>query len=151
MWMLIADWAAHTLGPLAAAALLGGVVGWERESQQKPAGVRTNMLVAVGTASFMQLVLSITEELSGRPSIELDPTRLVQGVVQGIGFLGTGVILRREGELHGVTTGAAVWTVGAIGAACGAEKYGLAIAASLLALAALWFVRRFVRTPNPEN
>ena len=151
MWTLFVDWCAETLVPLAAAAVLGGVVGWERESQQKPAGVRTNMLVAVGTASFMHLVLEITEQLSGRPSVELDPTRLVQGVVQGIGFLGAGVILRREGELQGVTTGAAVWTVGAIGAACGAKEYGIAIAASLLALVALWLVRRVVHTPHPDN
>src|SRR5512134_3765575 len=101
------------------ASLLGACVGWDREAENKAAGLRTHMLVSLGSAIFtitaLQMFQLTTAEGGGRG----DPTRLLQGLVAGIGFLGAGQIIQSQREVVGITTAAGIWVVGAIGVACG--------------------------------
>lgn len=119
---------------LATAALLGGLVGWERERAQRPAGLRTYMLVAFGSALFT--VLSIT---AFGPSA--DPGRLAANIVVGIGFLGAGTIFREGEVVRGLTTAAGLWAVAAIGMAAGLGQYLLAAISSAIVLIILAGVR----------
>lgn len=115
--------------PLVAAACLGGVVGWQRESWDKPAGLRTHMMVSLGAAAFtMAAARVITQADAG------DPSRIVQGVATGIGFLGAGSIIQSRGEVRGITTAAGIWVVGAVGACCGVEYYSVPIVTVILAV-----------------
>ena len=116
---------------LGLAALLSGLLGLDRELRHKPLGLRTNILVALGACSFGLMTLELVDLFRHDQSLgTVDPSR----VVQGIGFLGTGAIIHSRGEVRGVTTGATVWVVGAIGLACG---FGMYLHAAVLALAAL--------------
>src|SRR5512139_1012112 len=111
---------------LIVAAFLGSVIGLERRLTGHPAGDRTFALTALGACLFT--VVSLRAFPGG-------DTRIAAGVVTGLGFLGAGMILRgQEKEIRGLTTAAAIWTVGAIGLAVGAGSYGLAIAAAALTL-----------------
>lgn len=121
---LVAIWL-NVVIPILAAALLGAIVGWEREALRKTAGLRTNMIVSVGAATFTLLALRSVDG-SG------DPSRIVQGIATGIGFLGAGAIVRDGGEVTGVTTAAGIWLVGAVGASCGAGYYDIAVVAVLI-------------------
>jgi putative Mg2+ transporter-C (MgtC) family protein len=115
---------------LLVAAVLGGLVGYDRERLRKAAGLRTNILVSLGAAGFTLAAGAFVTEGSGA-----DPTRIVTGVATGIGFLGAGSILRdKEGHVEGVTTAAGIWVVGAIGVACGGGFYVIAATITLLAL-----------------
>src|SRR5262245_47538111 len=112
------------LGKLLLATLLGGAVGIERELSNKPAGLRTNILICVGAALFTQLSIDIAQigfTPDGRPYG--DTTRIAAQIVSGIGFLGAGAILHAEGAIVGLTSAATVWVVAAIGAAVGAGAY----------------------------
>jgi putative Mg2+ transporter-C (MgtC) family protein len=105
---------------LGAAVLLGLVLGLERELRGKAAGLRTHMLVSLGAASFMLVGLEVMYATSsGDPSARIDPTRIIEGVIGGIGFLGAGSIIRGNGNIEGITTGAGIWAAGSIGVACG--------------------------------
>ena len=105
------------------ATALGGVVGLDRELRRKPLGLRSFMLVALGAALFCLMVTELVAEFGGRENTEIDPARIVQGVVIGIGFLGAGAIIQSRGDVIGGTTGATVWAVGGIGMACGFGLY----------------------------
>lgn len=137
----------HNLGDLllrlAFAIFCGGVIGWEREGKDKPAGLRTHMLVSLGSAGFMLAAMEITRA-AGAADLEarLDPIRAVQGVVQGIGFLGAGAIIQSRGTVHGVTTAAGTWVVGAIGATCGAGLFGLALIFTVFTMIVLTVFQR---------
>lgn len=119
---------------LVVAALIGGVIGWDRERSEKPAGIRTHMLVSLGSASFTLLGFEVGLHLSSRSDEDFDPTRVLQGVVGGIGFLGAGAIIQNRGQVSGITTAASVWVAGALGAAAGVGAYVLALGTALLAL-----------------
>lgn len=112
------------------AAVLGALVGYQRERSDKPAGLRTVMLIAVGASLFtVASVYAFGEETS----------RVAAGVVTGIGFLGAGSIIRRgEGIVEGLTTAATIWAVAAIGLAAGTGLYIVAVAATLIVLAILY-------------
>ena len=112
------------------AAGLGAVLGLEREYRQKPAGLRTNILIAIGSALFTILSLLMT---AGTP----DTSRVAGQIVTGIGFLGGGAILRYRDTVHGMTTAATIWVNAAIGIACGVGQYQLAIATTALTLVVL--------------
>ena len=105
------------------AVLCGGIVGLERQVRGKPAGVRTSILVCLGTSVFIHLASSIS-------SAESDPTRVLGQLVTGIGFLGAGVMFSRAGVVTGVTTAAVIWVLAAIGAAIGLGQFVGAIALS---------------------
>jgi putative Mg2+ transporter-C (MgtC) family protein len=117
---------------LIVAAILGALVGLEREVHDHPAGMRTHLLVAVGAATFT--VLSI--EAFKAPGA--DPARIAAQIVTGIGFLGAGAILKGNGDVRGLTTAASLWAVAAVGMAAGAAAWGVAVAASIIVLVSLW-------------
>jgi len=112
------------------AAALGAVIGIEREYHQKPAGLRTNMLIAVGSALFTLLSITV-----GRDGGSAD--RISAQIVTGVGFLGGGAILRHRSSVHGLTTAATIWVNAAIGMACGAGQLTLATAATVVTLIVL--------------
>ena len=109
---------------LALAAALGGLVGFEREHLKRPAGLRTNMMVCVGSAL---ITLTSIFAISGS-----DPARIAAGIVTGIGFIGAGTIFRAENRIIGLTTAASLWAVAGIGMAVGAGFYFPAFVASVL-------------------
>ena len=115
------------------AAVLGGLIGFERARAAKPAGLRTHLLVCVGAALFT--IISIYAFGEGS-----DPSRVAAGVVVGIGFLGAGTILRQEKAVVGLTTAATIWAVAAIGVATGAGLNIIAAVAAAIVLIALRFL-----------
>lgn len=110
---------------LGLAIVLGGIVGWEREAVDKPAGFRTLTMVCVGSTLFVLLTLDLVATF-GTPET-WDPLRTVAAIIQGIGFLGAGTVLRRGETIKGLTTAAALWTVTAIGVAIGFGMYKTAL------------------------
>jgi putative Mg2+ transporter-C (MgtC) family protein len=131
---------------LALAALIGGLIGAERELRQKSAGFRTNILIAIGSALFTIM----SYELAGPGS---DPTRIASQIVTGIGFLGAGAIIRTRGGVHGLTTAATVWVNASIGMACGGGAYRVAVIAGAFTLAVLlllWPVERAFERRRPS-
>lgn len=122
-----------------AAALLGGLIGLEREYRAKVAGFRTHFLVAMGAALFMILSAHGFEGALTTENHRLDVSRIAAQVVSGIGFIGAGTIIFRKQEnmVSGLTTAAGLWVVAAIGLACGGGLYVLATAATLMVLVGL--------------
>jgi putative Mg2+ transporter-C (MgtC) family protein len=112
------------------AAALGAALGLEREYHRKPAGLRTNILIALGSALFTVLSIAI----GGHGGT---PDRITAQVVTGVGFLGGGAILRSRTTVHGMTTAATVWVNAAIGVAAGAGEYAMAALTTLLTLVVL--------------
>ena len=139
------------------ALLLGFILGLEREAKRKPAGLRTNMLVALGSAAFTMLALEIFYSiLHIRDRTALDPLRLLNGIMEGLGFLGAGCIIQSRGSVEGITTAATIWVVGAVGLACGAGQFRIAILTTVLAfivLTALRFIEARIgnKTAAPET
>ena len=120
---------------LVAAAAFASIIGLERELNDRPAGLRTHMLVSLGAAAFLLVGYEILfATAQGDPSARIDPTRIVEGVVGGIGFLGAGSIIQGRGSVHGITTGAAIWIAGAIGVACATGNFVLAALVTAIAL-----------------
>jgi putative Mg2+ transporter-C (MgtC) family protein len=119
---------------LTVATFLGSVVGLERHRSDKAAGMRTHMLVSLGSALFMIVSTYGFDRVIDKPGIRLDPSRIASGVVSGIGFLGAGTILRHNATVFGLTTAASVWAVAAIGLAAGSGLYLAALLATLLML-----------------
>ena len=119
------------------AVVLGILVGTEREVVHKPAGLRTHALVSLGACLFT--VVSIDY-------FDVDPARIAAGIVTGIGFIGAGSIIAEKGHVHGVTTAASLWCVGAIGLAVGVGAYVLAVVSSALVFGVLWLSR--VKKPS---
>lgn len=120
------------------ATLLGGAIGMERELAGKPAGLRTNILICVGAALFMQLSIDVAKigfSPDGHPYG--DTTRIAAQIVSGIGFLGAGAILHGEGAVVGLTTAATIWVVAAVGAAIGAGAYIDAVGTTALIILVL--------------
>ncbi|HFE52247.1 MAG TPA: MgtC/SapB family protein [Bacteroidetes bacterium] len=128
------------------AAALGGLVGYERETIRKPAGLRTMMLVGLGSCLF---TIASAQMAAGVPNA--DPARIAAQVVSGIGFLGAGSIIRAGTSVVGVTTAASIWLVAAVGLATGAGLYFHAIFATVLAYAILRIVERFLETKKYEE
>ncbi|MFA6215134.1 MAG: MgtC/SapB family protein [Patescibacteria group bacterium] len=119
-------------------AVLTGLIGLEREYRHKPAGLRTNILVGVGSTLVMLMSIYVASLDNG------DPTRIAAGVLTGIGFLGAGVIIRGQGQkedeemVHGITTAATIWVISAIGLAIGLGFYFAAIFTTLISLSVLY-------------
>ena len=130
---------------LLVAAALGGLLGYERESQGKSAGVRTHMLVAIGAALFV-----LIPQQAGASTADL--TRVLQGLVAGVGFLGAGAIIlgTKQVETQGLTTAAGIWVTAAIGAAAGMGRESTAVLSTLVALFVLsvvpWIVRDCIKS-----
>jgi putative Mg2+ transporter-C (MgtC) family protein len=122
----------HVLIRLTAATVLGAIIGFERERAGKPAGLRTHMLVTLGTAVFVLACSGV-----GMASDEL--SRVIQGIVTGIGFIGAGSILKlnEERDVQGLTTAAGVWMTAAVGVAVGLGSLGIAVLGTLFTVAIL--------------
>jgi putative Mg2+ transporter-C (MgtC) family protein len=123
------------------AALLGSIVGFERERTAQSAGLRTHMLVCVGSCLVIIVSAFGFSDALTMPNIQLDPSRMAAQVVSGIGFLGAGAILLRGEVVRGLTTAASVWTVAAIGLAVGGGLYIPAAAATVIVLIILTLVK----------
>jgi len=119
---------------LVAATVLGGLIGFEREVHNKPAGLRTNVLISLGACVFTIISLNFAGG---------EPGRIAAQVVTGVGFLGAGAIIQSRGNIQGLTSAAGIWIVAGIGMACGARFYFLAISATVLALIALRLLSHF--------
>jgi len=124
------------VGRLVLAAFLGSLLGVEREWHHRAAGLRTNTLIALGAAVFTLLAIQISGPNSG------DATRIMSTVVNGVGFLGGGAILRTNGSIQGLTTAATIWVNAAIGMAAGAGHVGLAVSGTVTALVVLTVLKR---------
>lgn len=126
---------------LALAIVLGGAIGLEREFHEHRAGMRTNALVALGSALFTLVSAYGFLDLLTIAHVQIDPTRVASYIVAGIGFLGAGAIGVQKTGARGLTTAAAIWTVAAIGMACGVGFYWEAVAATILTLIVLRVLR----------
>jgi len=151
---LLANWPQQlsVLLTTAYAMVLGGLIGWERELKDRPAGFRTHMLVAGAAAMLVGLGDLLAVHFSAedyRELVRVDPIRLIEAVVAAVGFLGAGAIFRRSGgnSVSGLTTAASLLMVAAIGIAAGLRVHVLALGATLLTLAVLlvlkWVEKRF--------
>ena len=134
------------------AAMLGGVIGLEREYRAKEAGFRTHFLVALGSGLFMILSqFGFNDVLGHYKQVSLDPSRIASQVVTGIGFIGAGTIIFQKHVVRGLTTAAGLWVTSAIGMTAGAGMYVLSIATTvlvLLCLEALYFILQHFGTRN---
>lgn len=141
------------LGLVALAGLLGGIIGIEREISDKPAGLRTHILVAAGSALFMIVGNSILSDLQPNDAraINADPIRVIQAIVVGISFLGTGTIIHQRGTyVEGLTTAASIFLTAGIGIAVTIGKISLAIGTTLLAIVVLTLVEKLGRYLNSD-
>lgn len=145
---------------LGAAMLGGAILGVERQAKRKPAGLRTNMLVSLGAAATVLLTLDMCREVAAFAAQvdasqtrvpNLDPIRVIAGVIGGVGFLGAGAIFKSEGDVEGLTTAAAVWTSAAIGMACGAGRFEIAGTTVILAFVILAIVDLISRALAPRK
>jgi putative Mg2+ transporter-C (MgtC) family protein len=130
------------LGKILIASLLGGLVGIEREFAERPAGLRTHMLVGATSTLFVMLADVMLSTFDPREILTADPVRVVEAIVVGISFLGAGTILKYrvqgEGVVEGLTTSASILSVAAIGIAVALDVYVLAVGAALLNLFINW-------------
>jgi putative Mg2+ transporter-C (MgtC) family protein len=123
-------------------ALLGGIIGFERQTHGRPAGFRTQLLVCVACVLIMIISESYFVQSTVRPEYaRIDPTRIAAGAMTGVGFLGAGVILKTGVSIQGLTTAACIWTVSAIGLAVGAGQYVAGITGFVITFISLWFLR----------
>jgi uncharacterized membrane protein YhiD involved in acid resistance len=123
-----------TVGRLLLAALLGGIVGLERELRHKPAGLRTNMLICIGAALFTIISFEMAGDVGG------DHTRIAAQIIPGIGFIGAGVVIRERGAVVGITSAATIFMIASVGMAVGAGLPVTAIFTTLLMLVSLVFL-----------
>jgi putative Mg2+ transporter-C (MgtC) family protein len=128
------------LARLLLACFLGGLIGYERESTNRPAGFRTHILVCVGAALIMITAESISQKYAGITNI--DPTRLGAQVISGIGFLGAGTIIREGANVRGLTTAASLWAVSCVGIAAGIGFYSGAVIATAIIYITLILLKR---------
>jgi putative Mg2+ transporter-C (MgtC) family protein len=123
------------------AAILGGVIGYEREAHSGAAGLRTHILIATAAALFTMLAFEIYEHALAGGSNNPDPIRAVEAVTAGIAFLGAGAIFQQRGNVQGLTTGAGMWLAGAIGVCVALGYYVIAAAVALFAVIVLAALR----------
>jgi putative Mg2+ transporter-C (MgtC) family protein len=124
---------------LVLSAILGGVVGTEREKRDKAAGIRTNALVAVTSCLIMLTSYNLAVDL-GDEKAYADAARIAAQVVSGVGFLGAGTILKNDNKIRGLTTAAGLWSVAGIGLAVGMGYYFIAIVTTLIIVITLAFI-----------
>jgi putative Mg2+ transporter-C (MgtC) family protein len=132
------------LARMLVAALMGGLIGWERETHEKPAGLRTHMMIALAACLFTLLGLELVEyDAFQVDHVRADPMRLIDAVTAGVAFLAAGSIITSGGSVKGLTTGASMWMVGAVGVAAGLGEVMLGGFAVVITLIVLWIVGKF--------
>ena len=134
---------------LLVALFCGGLIGYERETHEKPAGLRTHMLVCLGAATFGIVAMRV----ASRPGlgIAMDPMRILAAVIIGMGFIGGGAILHAKGTVHGLTSAAALWLVAAVGIAVGLGEISIALLVPFLSLVVLTALRAAERSKRPPS
>ena len=135
------------------ACILGFLIGIDREYKQRPAGLRTHMLVSLAAAMFMIITIEMIAQFSADyQQTRLDPIRVVEAVTAGVAFLAAGTILQARGSVKGLTTGASMWLAGAVGVACGAGYLIVAVLGTALSLFILVPLRILeARLPKKED
>ncbi|MBM6616104.1 MgtC/SapB family protein [Bacillus suaedaesalsae] len=131
------------MGRLVLAVLLCGLIGFEREINQHPAGFRTHLLVGVGSCLMMVLSLYGFDPFLEEENIRFDPARIPAYVISGIGFLGAGTILVKDSTVRGLTTAASIWVVAGLGLIIGAGLYSVAVVTTILILLILIALNKF--------
>ncbi len=147
------DWADIAI-KLLLAAVLASFLGWERGKSDKPAGIRTMVLVSMGAASFAMLGSRVMDANMTGEVIRTDPTRVLAYIISGVGFLGAGAILHSKKSVKGLTTAASIWVVAAIGAASGLGEYALAIVISAISFTSLlipWMYYGITKDEVPDD
>ena len=119
------------------AVILGGLIGLDRERKKQNAGLRTYSLVCLGAALFTIIAFFISQKFKGEAGIDIDPSRVIQAVAIGIGFLGAGVIIHRGLHVEGLTTAAALWIAAAVGVGVGSGLYIIAVFVTLITVGIL--------------
>jgi putative Mg2+ transporter-C (MgtC) family protein len=127
---------------LVGAYLLALPIGWNREKEERSAGLRTFPLVAIATCGIVQATETV---LHGHPE---GTARIIEGLMTGMGFIGGGAILKTENTVHGTATAASLWATGATGAAVGLGAYDVAVMISLFTFLTLWLLAPFKREPK---
>jgi len=123
---------------LFAAVVVGAAVGFDRELLNKPAGLRTHILISLAAALFTLITFELHHTVvSGNSRTTADPIRIIEAVTAGVAFLAAGAIIQSRGNVHGLTTGANMWLAGALGVACGAGDYTLAAFGTVFAVIVL--------------
>jgi putative Mg2+ transporter-C (MgtC) family protein len=127
------------------AAILGGLIGLEREIHGRPAGFRTHLLVSLGSCVFAVISIyfhKLYGDFGGRIPVGVDPARVAAQVVTGIGFLGAGAIIRDKASVRGLTTAACLWVASAVGLACGIGLYYVSVLVTVVAIASLLLLKK---------
>ena len=123
---------------LLAAVIVGGAVGFDRELRNKPAGLRTHILISLAAALFTLITFELHQEvLIANERGTADPIRIIEAVTAGVAFLAAGAIIQSRGNVRGLTTGANMWLAGALGVTCGSGYYSLALMGTLFAVVVL--------------
>jgi len=128
------------------ACLLGGIIGYERDIHGRAAGLRTHILVSMGSALFMLISIYVYEKystMSVNSVLSIDPARIAAQIITGIGFLGAGVIINSGLDIRGLTTAGCIWVSAGIGMAVGIGYYSVAIISTLLSVFALIVMSKF--------
>jgi putative Mg2+ transporter-C (MgtC) family protein len=133
---------------LLAAVIVGGVVGFDRELRNKPAGLRTHILVSLAAALFTLITFELHQEvIEANARGTADPIRIIEAVTAGVAFLAAGAIIQSRGNVKGLTTGANMWLAGALGVTCGSGHYTLALMGTGFAIVVLvvlgWLEHKF--------
>jgi putative Mg2+ transporter-C (MgtC) family protein len=140
---------------LFAAVVVGAAVGFDRELLNKPAGLRTHILISLAAALFTLITFELHHTVvSGNSRTTADPIRIIEAVTAGVAFLAAGAIIQSRGNVHGLTTGANMWLAGALGVACGAGDYTLAAFGTVFAVIVLVVLGRLegkVRKNPPDK
>lgn len=142
LWASGLGWPTEGIARLVAAAVAGGIIGLERELRGHHAGLRTYMLVAIGSALAMLVSIQMAYHAWPRADhiLQVDPGRIAYGVMTGIGFLGAGTIIQTRGSVRGLTTAAGIWCMAAIGLAMGQGLYVLGLGGAILIVLVLWLL-----------
>lgn len=146
----------HVLFQATIALLLGGLVGWERETAGKWAGLRTHMLVCLASMMFIrvgQFLIIDSNQLPYANSLQMDPVRLIEAIVTGIAFLGAGTVFRdpEAAKMRGLTTAASLLVIAPIGVAIAIDRYVLAVGITLIALFVLRVLNKLEVNAKPKR
>jgi len=134
------------------AVVAGSLIGLDRELRHKPAGLRTHILISLAAALFTLITFELHSQFAGEDGARTaDPVRIIEAVTAGVAFLAAGAIIQSRGNVHGLTTGANMWLAGALGVACGAGYYVLAMIGTVFALIVLVVLAKLQARIAPEK
>lgn len=128
------------------AVVVGSLIGLDRELRNKPAGLRTHILISLAAALFTLITFELHQQFTGEDGTKTaDPVRIIEAVTAGVAFLAAGAIIQSRGNVHGLTTGANMWLAGALGVACGSGYYFIAMIGTVFALIVLVVLAKLER------